>query len=309
MKPLLDVLIILDALEKEGSFAAASAKLFKTPSALSYTVHKLESDLNIQLLDRSGHRAKFTRTGQMLLEKGREVLHTVRELEKQAIKLHEGWENELVIGVDDTFPFSLLAPLIESFYQHHSVTRLKFINGVLGGSWDALIQGRADIIVGAMRDPPTASDFGFARLGVLEQAFVVAPHHPLAQEPEPLSRRTIKRFRAIVVGDNAHPANVSASQLLDDQEAITVFDFKTKLELQISGLGCGYIPRYLAQRFLDSGALIEKKVVAQILFEPVWIGWNEQTAGLASAWWRDEILANSAIAGVYVKTVVDKSIG
>ena len=87
MKPLLDVLMILDALEKEGSFAAASAKLYKTPSALSYTVHKLESDLNIQLLDRSGHRAKFTRTGKMLLEKGREVLHTVRELEKQAILL------------------------------------------------------------------------------------------------------------------------------------------------------------------------------------------------------------------------------
>lgn len=68
MKQLLDVLMILDALEKEGSFAAASAKLYKTPSALSYTVHKLESDLNIQLLDRSGHRAKFTRTGKMLLE-------------------------------------------------------------------------------------------------------------------------------------------------------------------------------------------------------------------------------------------------
>ena len=48
MKPLLDVLMILDALEKEGSFAAASAKLYKTPSALSYTVHKLESDLKIQ---------------------------------------------------------------------------------------------------------------------------------------------------------------------------------------------------------------------------------------------------------------------
>ncbi|MDA8479516.1 LysR substrate-binding domain-containing protein [Citrobacter sp. Awk 4] len=306
MKPLLDVLIILDALEKEGSFAAASAKLFKTPSALSYTVHKLESDLNIQLLDRSGHRAKFTRTGQMLLEKGREVLHTVRELEKQAIKLHEGWENELVIGVDDTFPFSLLAPLIESFYQHHSVTRLKFINGVLGGSWEALTQGRADIIVGAMHEPPPLSGFGFVRLGYLEQVFAVAPHHPLVQESEPLSRRIIKRFRAIVVGDVTHPA--SSSQLLEDQEAITVFDFKTKLELQISGLGCGYLPRYLAQRFLESGALVEKKVVAQILFEPVWIGWNEQTAGLASAWWRDEILANSAIAGVYAKEAVDKSI-
>ncbi|MET6678359.1 LysR family transcriptional regulator [Citrobacter amalonaticus] len=307
MKPLLDVLIILDALEKEGSFAAASAKLYKTPSALSYTVHRLESDLNIQILDRSGHRARFTRTGQMLLEKGREVLHTVRELEKQAIKLHEGWENELVIGVDDTFPFSLLAPLIESFYQHHSVTRLKFINGVLGGSWDALIQGRADIIVGAMHEPPSSSDFSVARLGELEQIFAVAPHHPLAEEGEPLSRSTIKRYRAIVVGDSSPLAVATATQLLDDQEAITVFDFKTKLELQISGLGCGYLPRYLAQRFLDSGALIEKKVAAQLLFEPVWMGWNEQTAGLASAWWRDAILANSAIAGIYKKDDSEKS--
>ena len=83
MKPLLDVLIILDALEKEGSFAAASAKLYKTPSALSYTVHKLESDLNIELLDRSGHRARFTRTGQMLLEKGRDVLQTSSGLGKR----------------------------------------------------------------------------------------------------------------------------------------------------------------------------------------------------------------------------------
>ncbi|HCD7252718.1 TPA: LysR substrate-binding domain-containing protein [Citrobacter farmeri] len=307
MKPLLDVLIILDALEKEGSFAAASAKLYKTPSALSYTVHRLESDLNIQILDRSGHRARFTRTGQMLLEKGREVLHTVRELEKQAIKLHEGWENELVIGVDDTFPFSLLAPLIESFYQHHSVTRLKFINGVLGGSWDALTQGRADIIVGAMHEPPSSSDFSVARLGELEQVFAVAPHHPLAQEAEPLSRSTIKRYRAIVVGDSSSLSSATSTQLLDDQEAITVFDFKTKLELQISGLGCGYLPRYLAQRFLESGALLEKKVAAQILFEPVWMGWNEQTAGLASVWWRDAILANSAIAGVYTKDEINKS--
>lgn len=307
MKPLLDVLIILDALEKEGSFAAASAKLYKTPSALSYTVHRLESDLNIQILDRSGHRARFTRTGQMLLEKGREVLHTVRELEKQAIKLHEGWENELVIGVDDTFPFSLLAPLIESFYQHHSVTRLKFINGVLGGSWDALTQGRADIIVGAMHEPPSSSDFSVARLGELEQVFAVAPHHPLAQEEEPLNRSTIKRYRAIVVGDSSSLSSATSTQLLDDQEAITVFDFKTKLELQISGLGCGYLPRYLAQRFLESGALIEKKVAAQILFEPVWMGWNEQTAGLASVWWRDAILANSAIAGVYTKDEINKS--
>lgn len=298
MKPLLDVLVILDALEKEGSFAAASAKLYKTPSALSYTVHRLESDLNIQLLDRSGHRAKFTRTGQLLLEKGREVLHSVRELEKQAVKLHQGWENDLVIGVDDTFPFSLLVPLIEAFYKDHRVTRLKFINGVMSGSWEALTEGRADMIVGALRDPPMMGGFGFARLGTLEQVFAVAPHHPLAKEAEPLSRREIKSHRAIIVGSGT-AAGALSQPLTDDREAITVFDFKTKLELQMGGLGCGYLPRYLAQRFLESGALVEKRVVVGSSPESVWIGWNEQTAGLASAWWCQEILTNRAIANVY----------
>lgn len=49
----LDVLLILDALDKQGSFAAAAESLFKTPAALSYMIQKLESDLNIELLDRS----------------------------------------------------------------------------------------------------------------------------------------------------------------------------------------------------------------------------------------------------------------
>lgn len=117
MKPLLDVLVITDATEK-GSFAAASAKLFKTPSALSYTIHRTESDLNIQLLDRSGHRARFTPSGQMLLEKGREVLHIARELEIRAVKLQQGWENSLRLAVDSTFPVALLSPPIAAFINN-----------------------------------------------------------------------------------------------------------------------------------------------------------------------------------------------
>ena len=40
----LEALLILDALDRHGSFAAAAAALFKTPSALSYMVQKLEND-------------------------------------------------------------------------------------------------------------------------------------------------------------------------------------------------------------------------------------------------------------------------
>ncbi|MDA6077103.1 hypothetical protein O0544_14070 [Edwardsiella anguillarum] len=44
-------------------------------------VQKLESNLNLQLLDRSGHRARFTHAGRIILEKGRRLLNEAQELE------------------------------------------------------------------------------------------------------------------------------------------------------------------------------------------------------------------------------------
>jgi DNA-binding transcriptional LysR family regulator len=79
-----------------------------------------------------------------------------------------------------------------------------------------LVEGRADLLLGALGDPPALSGYGFVLLGELEQAFV-APQHPLAQIAGPLSWRTLRRYRAIVA-DGAWPQ-------IDDQESLTVFDF------------------------------------------------------------------------------------
>ncbi|VDZ99497.1 transcriptional regulator [Salmonella enterica subsp. enterica] len=80
-----------------------------------------------------------------------------------------------------------------------------------------------------MRAPPPDTGFGFCKTGaILNWCLLVAPHHPLVHEEEPLSRQTIKRFRAIVVGDSVHSSRSIGSELLDAQEAITVFDFKTQ---------------------------------------------------------------------------------
>ena len=239
MKPLLDVLVILDALEKEGSFAAASAKLFKTPSALSYTIHRLESDLNIQLLDRSGHRARFTPTGQMLLEKGREVLHIARELEIRAVKLQQGWEHTLRLAVDSTFPVAQLSPLIAAFYQQQPLTRLRFTLTPSLLDWRPLTEGQADLLLGALGEPPPLSGYDYLPLGELELLLVVSPQHPLAARRAPLSWRTLRRYRAVATGEGG--------ALLADQDTLTVCDAAGQLALLRMGLGWGCLPRYQVQ--------------------------------------------------------------
>ncbi|WP_421165267.1 LysR family transcriptional regulator, partial [Aeromonas dhakensis] len=51
----LEAIRVLDAIDRRGSFAAAADELGKVPSALSYTVQKLEDELDAMLFDRSGH--------------------------------------------------------------------------------------------------------------------------------------------------------------------------------------------------------------------------------------------------------------
>jgi DNA-binding transcriptional LysR family regulator len=145
--------MILDALDRHGSFATAAESLYKTPAALSYMIQKLESDLDIVLLDRSGHRAKFTDTGRDAGE-GATALSAARDLEKQAQQLSAGWERELAIALDASFPFSALLPLIAEFYAQNPQTRLNFSHHTLAGSWEELTHHGADIILGAINEPP-----------------------------------------------------------------------------------------------------------------------------------------------------------
>jgi DNA-binding transcriptional LysR family regulator len=131
-------------------------------------------------LDRSGHRAKFTDTGRLMLEKGRQLLSAAKDLEKQAQQLSAGWERELAIALDASFPFSALLPLIAEFYAQNPQTRLNFSHHTLAGSWEELTHHGADIILGAINEPPTSAEWSWQTLGALDNIFVVAPAHPLA---------------------------------------------------------------------------------------------------------------------------------
>lgn len=287
----LEALLILDALDRHGSFAAAAAALFKTPSALSYMVQKLESDLAITLLDRSGHRAKFTATGKLMLEKGRILLRAAQDLEQQARYVESGWESDLTLAMDASFPFARLLPLIDEFYRNHHHTRLRFSHEVLAGSWEALIHGCADIIIGAICEPPSRAGYAFSPLGQLEYVFAVAPYHPLAGQPEPLQKSSIRQHRAVVVHDSSRVNAPQSLHVLDEQDQLTVFSFEAKLQAQLAGLGCGYLPHYLAEPYLKSGQLVAKTVEAERDSDTAYFGWRESATGLASLWWRERLRA------------------
>lgn len=284
MRLTLDALLVLDAIDRRGSFAAAAQELHRVPSAITYTVQKLEQDIGVPLFDRSAHRARLTPAGRELLQEGRHLIRAAGELESRVKRVATGWETELAISYDGTLPVMPILALVEEFYREQGGTRLRLSSEVLGGNWDALMSGRVDLAIGAPWDGPPGGGYTTHRLGHMEWVFAIAPHHPLAGGPEPLPSSTVQAHRAISVADTSRIAPPRTSGLLSGQDTLTVPDVPAKVLAQLRGLGVGNLPRHIAEREVAAGRLVIKETEEPKVSAPLYLAWRTRHKGKALAW-------------------------
>lgn len=289
MKITLDSLIVLDTIARKGSFAAAADELHRVPSAVSYTVQKLEQDLNTEIFDRSGHRAVLTLPGKELLEQGRHLLAAAQEIEARVKRVAKGWETELRIAIDSLIPFENVRSLLERFYQTNCGTRLRVHREVLGGTWEALINNRADLIIGASGDVPPTSKFSYQPLGSIDMVFVVAPQHALASAEEPIPRKTIQQYRAVAVADSSRQLAPRTAELLSGQDVLTVPDLASKVQAHCWGLGVGTIPRSIAEIEQRNGRLVIKQRESDPAKPELGVAWLADNQGKALRWFVNEL--------------------
>lgn len=287
LKLSIDALEVIDAIARKGSFAAAAESLYRVPSAVTYTIRKLEEDLGVVLFDRSGHRANLTEAGAELLKEGRYLLDAAHALESRVKRVATGVETDIGIAISDLFSNEAIFNVLAEFYAQGFGTRIKIMREVFGGSWDALISGRADISVGAPGEAPPGGGFSTRLLGQLEFVFAVAPHHPLAQLPEPLNNQDIIQYRAVAAADSSRNLPPRTSGILSGQDVLTVSDMRGKLEAQLAGLGVGYLPIKMAQQYAKQGKLVIKEVAEPRAVGPSYLAWSNQrnsSMGKAQQW-------------------------
>ncbi|GAB2188833.1 LysR family transcriptional regulator [Sessilibacter sp. MAH2] len=277
----LDALRTLDAIDRRGSFAAAAEELSKVPSALSYSIQKLEEELDLLLFDRSGHRALLTPIGRLILERGREILHATEEMISDARAMADGWEPEVTIGVEALFEEERLFPLISKF-EKVSGTRVKLQSSVLSGTWELLEQDKVDLVI--------ASDIGI-RLAEIQTRFLynetimycAAPTHPIHQMENPLAEESLTQFRAIAVADSAITRPKREVRLFDKQPRLTVSSISLKINALVKGIGIGSVPISRVHDLLDNGSLkvIGDGAPQQVAMQ---LAWKNQHMGKAKQW-------------------------
>lgn len=283
----LDALRVLETIARRGSFAAAAEELHRVTSAVSYTVQKLEDDLDIAIFDRSGHRAKLTAAGKLLVERGRELLAASTQLAEDARTVACGWEPRLTIAIDQVYPEQLLLPLVRDFYamqaEHGANTDLRILAEVLTGPWDALESGRADIAIGSAQ-VVLAKTFRKRKLSGVTFVYVAAPQHPIFADAVP----DVEQYRAIAVADTARLRATHSVRLARHQPTLTVSSFAAKIVALEAGLGVGTLPAAMAREQLQRGTLRQLPITGGGEVD-LQLAWQTEDSGRAKQWFLQQL--------------------
>jgi DNA-binding transcriptional LysR family regulator len=280
---------MLDAIDRLGSFGRAANALGRVPSALTYSVRKLEEDLDTLIFDRRGYRAVLTPAGKLLLEEGRELLQRASQLQSEIAQAAKGWEPELRVALDAILPWSWLTPHLDVYFKEACPAKLRISEETLAGSWDALADGRVDLVIGATGDVPNSTLFASQPLFDVKFIYCVSPKHPLARATEPIASADVSQFRAIAVADSSRRLPLRTTGLLSGQDRLVVPNMRAKIDAQIAGLGGGYLATWFAKPEIKLGTLIEKRVDAPKPESSLVLAWRANARGRALAWWRERL--------------------
>ena len=282
-----DSLAMLQTIARTGSFAAAARAMGLVPSALTYRVRLIEETLDVLLFDRRSRNARPTPAGQELMREGGRLLDEIEAMANRVKRVATGWETQFTIAVDGVIAKPTMMELCDAFLALAPPTRLRLRDEILSGAIEAVIAGQADLAIGTP-EPANNRDVHGKVLGDMAFVFAVAPHHPIASAPEPLSDDMLREHRVVAVADSRQRGTGMTVGLLGGQDVFTVPTMLAKLDAHLRGMGIGFLPEPMARPYIETGRLVAKTTERGIRTGRLHYAWRSTAPappGRALQWW------------------------
>jgi DNA-binding transcriptional LysR family regulator len=269
-----EALLVLDAIEHRGSYAAAAEQLNKVPSALSYIVQKLEEQLNVTIFQRQGRRSVLTPAGKHLLLEGRKMLYSLNSLSEQTQTIANGWEPKIRIACDSIIDIKPVFKGIQQFLIEHQNIEIDVKEEVMNGTWEALVDDRVDLVIGAPSPVPSQKGIRAVKIEELTSVLVVGKEHELADKLRKdnyvMQPNELAEYRNIIVHDSSQHEIPWSINMIEGSQHFYVSSIAQKVTAIIAGIGIGYLPKLLVQNHINTEQLVvietEEKPATQDLF-------------------------------------------
>jgi DNA-binding transcriptional LysR family regulator len=162
---------------REGRFSRAAEKLFRTQSAVSQTIRKLEDELGEPLFDRSSREGVLTDAGQTLKQYAEKLLNLRADAEEALVELRQLQKGKLAIAANE-FTALYLLPVLTEFRRLHPMIKVTVQRSLGSHIPDDLL--RHTVEMGVLTYDPQDPRLRSIVVYQDELTFVVPPSHPLA---------------------------------------------------------------------------------------------------------------------------------
>jgi DNA-binding transcriptional LysR family regulator len=270
---------ILHAVIDCGGFAEAARHLHLSQSAISYTVAKLQEQLNVPILKIEGRKATLTNAGRALLQRSRHVLKEAIELELFARNLRQGWVSEVRLVVDHNFPSGLLMNALRQFEDLGHGVHVRLREVAMPRAEEVLRDASVDLAI----SPRVPLGFLGEPLVEVEYIAVAHPAHPLLALGRDLTVADLEREICIGIGpmDEFDAGNTDVS---GSTHRWSMSSLDRVVEAVCECFGYAWLPRQRIQSRLDQGLLVplplrgEGHVFKSVLYLIHGLHWSGSTA-------------------------------
>lgn len=273
--PTFDQLKIFLAIVDTGSFAAASRKLNRAVSVISYGISNLETQLGLTLFEREGtRRPKLTIAGRAVLAEARNVAQGVDGLRAKVKGLLDGLEAEVDLAVDVMLPAEQLGKILRAFAAEFPTVQLRLHVEALGAVTAMVLDGGAAV---GLSGPLFAGVEGIesAAAGSVQLVPVAAPDHPLGRMVR-IPSGAGRDFTQLVLTDRSRFTE-GRDYAVSSPRTWRLADLGAKHALLREGIGWGNMPLPMIEPDLVAGTLVRLEM-------PDHPGGNYRFAGI---WRRD----------------------
>jgi DNA-binding transcriptional LysR family regulator len=165
------------AVAREGRFSRAAEKLYRTQSAVSQSIHKLEEDIGEPLFDRSSRDAMLTDAGRVLREYAEKLLNLRSDAETALVELRQMHIGKLAIAANE-FTALYLLPVLAEFRRLHPRIKITVQRALGSHIPEDVLRHNSEL--GVLTYDPQDRQLHSIIVYMDELIFVVPPNHPLA---------------------------------------------------------------------------------------------------------------------------------
>ncbi len=235
----------LVAVADHGHFGRAAESCHATQSTLSLQLQKLEAELGVQLVERTNRRVVVTPTGQLLVERARQILRSRQELLDDAAIESGQMPREITLGMIPTIAPYLLHRVLPAMRREHPGTRVRIMEDVTTALERGVAQGELDAAI--IATPVTDTLLEDAALMEDELLLAVPESHEWALRRRRLNPAAMEGDRLLLLKDGHCLKDqvlgyCSAQGAVSGHESVAA-SIATLMELIRQGEGVTLVPR------------------------------------------------------------------